>query len=67
MDIAVDGKKVLGDVINVPFATPFALSVLLPPEANHSEGQKMPSDTGGIQGYIGPLFGTPYKAGSWQD
>jgi filamentous hemagglutinin len=35
--------------------------------ANHPEGQKMPGDTGGIQGYIGTLFGTPYEAGSWQD
>lgn len=31
------------------------------------EGKKMPGDTGGIQGYIGTLFGTPYEAGSWQD
>lgn len=35
--------------------------------ANTPEGQKMPGDTGGIQGYIGTLFGTAYKAGSWQD
>ncbi len=35
--------------------------------ANHPEGQKMPGETGGVQGYIGTLFGTPYKAGSWQD
>jgi len=35
--------------------------------ANTPEGQKMPGDAGGIQGYIGTLFGTPYKAGSWQD
>lgn len=33
----------------------------------HPEGKKMPGPTGGIQGYIGTLFGTPYKAGSWQD
>jgi filamentous hemagglutinin len=23
--------------------------------------------TGGVQGYKGTLFGTPYEAGSWQD
>ena len=33
----------------------------------HPEGKKMPGATGGVQGYIGTLFGTPYKAGSWQD
>jgi filamentous hemagglutinin len=33
----------------------------------HPEGKKMPGPTGGIQGYKGTLFGTPYKAGSWQD
>lgn len=31
------------------------------------EGQKMAGDTGGIQGWKGTLFGTPYAAGSWQD
>ena len=35
--------------------------------ANTPEGKKMPGDTGGIQGYIGTLFGTSYKAVSWQD
>ncbi|MFA7349854.1 MAG: hemagglutinin repeat-containing protein [Methylotenera sp.] len=35
--------------------------------ANTPEGQKMPGDTGGIQGYKGTLFGKPYEAGSWQD
>ncbi|WP_296592158.1 hemagglutinin repeat-containing protein [Methylophaga sp.] len=33
----------------------------------HPEGKKMAGPTGGIQGYKGTLFGTPYKAGSWQD
>jgi filamentous hemagglutinin len=31
------------------------------------EGQKMSGPTGGVQGYKGTLFGTPYEAGSWQD
>lgn len=35
--------------------------------ANHPDGQKMPGDTGGVQGHIGTLFGRPYQAGSWQD
>lgn len=32
-----------------------------------TEGQKMLGETGGLQGYKGSLFGTPYRAGSWQD
>lgn len=32
-----------------------------------TEGQKMLGDTGGLQGYKGTFFGTPYVAGSWQD
>jgi filamentous hemagglutinin len=31
------------------------------------EGKKMEGSTGGVQGYKGTLFGTPYEAGSWQD
>ncbi len=31
------------------------------------DGQKMEGSTGGVQGYKGTLFGTPYEAGSWQD
>jgi filamentous hemagglutinin len=31
------------------------------------DGQKMSGPTGGVQGYKGTLFGTPYEAGSWQD
>lgn len=31
------------------------------------EGQEMYGPTGGIQGYVGTLFGTPYLPGSWQD
>jgi filamentous hemagglutinin len=31
------------------------------------EGQKASGPTGGIQGAVGTLFGTPYTAGSWQD
>jgi filamentous hemagglutinin len=31
------------------------------------EGQKMAGPTGGVQGYKGTLFDTPYAAGSWQD
>jgi len=27
----------------------------------------MEGSTGGVQGYKGTLFGTPYEAGSWQD
>ncbi len=33
----------------------------------HPEGSNMPGATGGVQGYIGTLFGIPYEAGSWQD
>ena len=29
--------------------------------------KKMSGPTGGVQGYKGTLFGTPYVAGSWQD
>jgi len=31
------------------------------------DGKKMEGSTGGVQGYKGTLFGTPYEAGSWQD
>lgn len=31
------------------------------------QGKKAAGATGGIQGWIGTLFGTPYVAGSWQD
>jgi filamentous hemagglutinin len=31
------------------------------------EGKSMSGPTGGIQGAVGTLFGTPYAAGSWQD
>jgi filamentous hemagglutinin len=31
------------------------------------DGKKMEGSTGGVQGYVGTLFGTPYLAGSWQD
>jgi len=31
------------------------------------DGLKMYGSTGGIQGYVGTLFGTPYMPGSWQD
>jgi filamentous hemagglutinin len=31
------------------------------------EGKKMSGPTGGVQGAVGTLFGTPYAAGSWQD
>jgi len=29
--------------------------------------EKMEGSKGGVQGYKGTLFGTPYEAGSWQD
>jgi filamentous hemagglutinin len=31
------------------------------------QGRKMSGPTGGVQGYKGTLFSTPYEAGSWQD
>ena len=31
------------------------------------DGKKMEGSTGGVQGYKGTLFGSPYEAGSWQD
>ena len=33
----------------------------------HDASEKMSGPTGGVQGYKGTLFGTPYEAGSWQD
>jgi len=35
--------------------------------ATTKEGKSMSGPTGGIQGAVGTLFGTPYAAGSWQD
>lgn len=34
---------------------------------NSPEGQKAAGATGGIQGWLGTLFGSEYKSGSWQD
>jgi filamentous hemagglutinin len=31
------------------------------------DGKKMSGSTGGVQGYVGTLFGNSYEKGSWQD
>jgi hypothetical protein len=52
-----------GQVQFDPKEAQMSLAAFLETEA----GKKLSGPTGGVQGAVGTLFGTPYVAGSWQD